>query len=97
MSDDLSPGWDNGDNWATCLPLEGLSLVYMEVDTGVPRAAISNLQSPFRTSDSVTFALVSVAEASDVAQPRVSVEGTTQEYGYGEKIVTIVQTIPFRA
>ena len=62
-------------------------LVHMEVVTGVSRAAregkfwfISILQA----SDSVTFAIVSVAKASDIAQLQVSVEGDPEVWIQGE-------------
>lgn len=95
VSDDLALGWDNGDNWATFLPLE-FTWRWAQESQEQQERAISNLQSHFWASDSVTFAIVSVAEASDMAQPRVHIEETTQDYGYREKIVTILQTVPFR-
>lgn len=47
--------------------------VHMEVVTGVSRTA--GQDKHFQASDSVIFAIASWAEASDVAQLRVSVEG----------------------
>lgn len=67
VSDDMALCWDNGDNWATYL-----SLVCSPRD-GHRRLRISKLwfTTTFQVSDSVTFAIVSVADASDMAQLQI--------------------------
>lgn len=86
-------GWVNEDTLATCLSLAFSHGAGPRSPKGSKRGQ-APICNHFSTSDSVTFATVSLAEVRDVAQLGVGVEG---DYSRVQRIMTILQTIPFRA
>lgn len=93
LSDSLDLGWVNEDTLATCLSLAFSHGAGPRSPKGSKRGQ-APICNHFSTSDSVTFATVSLAEVRDVAQLGVGVEG---DYSRVQRIMTILQTIPFRA